>query len=212
MAGTEETERAEERVEAEGEPGAGEAAPKKSSRWRVLLLVVLFVATFVVAKVTGVTEQLSLEGIRGFMEGAGVVGFLLFLGVFAVGELAHVPGFVFVAAAILAYGRTYGGLAGYVGALLSVCVSFWVVRGVGGQPLAGIQRPFMKRILARLEQRPVRVVAILRLIFWMAPPLNYALAMSNVRFRDYLVGSAVGLVIPLILAATFIDWLIAALL
>jgi uncharacterized membrane protein YdjX (TVP38/TMEM64 family) len=52
-------------------------------------------------------------------------------------------------------------------------------------------------------------VAILRLILWMAPPLNYALAMSAVRFRDYVIGSALGLLIPIALASLFFDWVVA---
>ena len=35
----------------------------------------------------------------------------------------------------------------------------------------------------------MRTVIVLRLLLWIAPPLNYALAMSNIRFREYLVGS-----------------------
>lgn len=182
-------------------------------RWARLGALVLFlVGSYVVAEVTGVSEELSRERIQEFMEGAGPWGFLLFVGIFAVGELVHVPGLVFVAAAILAYGELWGGLAGYLGALVSVTVSFLVVRGVGGQPLADVERPFLKRWLARLEQQPVRVVALLRLLLWMAPPLNYALAMSGVRFRDYLVGSALGLAPPIALVAVFFDWIFARLL
>src|SRR5690606_23048875 len=155
--------------------------------WRVLALVVLIVGSVILAKVTGVTDELTPERIRGFMEGAGALGFLLFLGIFAVGELVHVPGVFFVAAAILAYGRGLGGVAAYAGAVLSVAVSFVVVRGVGGQVLAEVRRPWVQKILAGLERNPIRVVAILRLILWMAPPLNYALAMSGVRFRDYVI-------------------------
>ena len=200
--------------DAQGNTARGDAAQTdgRAKGLRLLALVVLVVGSILVARSTGVTEALSLERVRTFMEGAGVVGFLLFLGAFALGELVHVPGVVFVAAAILAYGRTLGGSAAYVGALVSVCVSFFVVRAVGGQPLAGLQRPWMKRILDRLEQRPVRVVAILRMILWMAPPLNYALAMSTVRFRDYLVGSAIGLLLPIALAALFLDWVVRTLL
>lgn len=183
-------------------------APKKKLL-RLAAMVTLVVGSIVLAKVTGVDERLTPEAIRGFMEGAGVLGFVLFLGVFALGELVHVPGVFFVAAAILAYGRGLGGLAAYAGAVLSVIVSFLVVRGVGGQMLADVRRPWLRKILAGLERRPIRVVAILRLILWMAPPLNYALAMSTVRLRDYMIGSALGLLIPIALASLFFDWVVA---
>ena len=43
----------------------------------------------------------------------------------------------------------------------------------------------------------MRTVLLLRLVLWMAPELNYALALSNVGYRPYLVGSALGLVAPI---------------
>ncbi len=77
---------------------------------------------------------------------------------------------------------------------------------------SSIERPIFRRILDRLVTQPIRTVALLRLIFWMAPPLNYALAMSNVRYRDYLVGSAIGLTVPIAGVSLFFDWLLGRLL
>lgn len=185
------------------------AMPPKRALGRLLLLAALIIGSVLIARTTGVAEELSTPRVRALMEGAGVVGFLIFLGVFAVGELVHVPGVFFVAAAIFAYGNTLGGLAAYVGAVVSVLVSFVVVRAVGGQVLEGIRRPFVRRMLAKLDERPVRVIVILRLVFWMAPPVNYALAMSSVRLRDYALGSAIGLLLPIAGASLFFDWVVS---
>jgi uncharacterized membrane protein YdjX (TVP38/TMEM64 family) len=48
-----------------------------------------------------------------------------------------------------------------------------------------------------LDDHPIRTVFLLRLVFWMSPPLNYGLAMTEIRLRDYLVGSGAGLVAPI---------------
>ncbi len=184
-----------------------EAAPaKKSSRWRLVALAAFFVGSLILAKVTGVSEQIDVETIRRLMDSAGPLGFLGFLVAFAVGELVHIPGVVFVGAASIAYGNVLGALAAYLGALGSVSVSFFVVRTIGGQPLGEVKRPIVKRIMAKLDERPLLTIAILRLIFWMAPALNYGLAMSKVRFRDYFLGSALGLLLPIPLVAIFFDW------
>lgn len=175
---------------------------------RILALIALLVALVVIGRVAGVADHLTVDGLRSTMQGAGVLGFLGFLVLFAVGELLHVPGVVFVVAAIVAYGRLLGGIAGFVGAVVAVVVSFTVVRLVGGQPLAGVRRPWMQRMLAQLDRRPIRVVALLRVALWMAPPLNYALAMSTVRFRDYLLGSALGLVPPIAACAWLVEWVV----
>ncbi|MAQ15325.1 MAG: DedA family protein [Sandaracinus sp.] len=194
------------------EAGSVTDEPQAPSKLRLVLLGVFMAGLFVFGWASGWADHFTLEGIRDAIQSAGAWGIFLFIGAFAVGELLHVPGVVFVAAAVLAYGELVGGITAYVGALVSVAVSFGVVRGVGGRALGSIGHPRVRKILDRLEERPVRVVALLRLILWVAPPLNYALALSPVRFRDYMVGSAIGLVIPLTLAALFLDWLVSFLL
>lgn len=187
-----------------------EPAQNKTSRWRLLALAIFFFGSLILAHATGLSERIDVETIRAFMEAAGALGFVAFLVAFAVGELLHVPGLVFVGAASVAYGPTLGTLAAYFGALGSVTLSFYVVRLIGGQPLKDVKRPLVRRILSRLDEHPLRTVAVLRFLFWMAPPLNYALAMSKVRYRDYLAGSAIGLAIPIPLAVIFFDWLAGA--
>src|SRR5215510_2731258 len=111
-------------------------------------------------------------------------------------------------AAVAVYGRNSGILVALLGAITSASVSFAVVRRFAGQALAGIQRPLIRRLLKRIDSHPVLTVALLRLIFQTAPPLNYALPMTRVRWRDHLIGSVLGLPVPVIVMASFFDWLL----
>ncbi|MCB9597925.1 MAG: TVP38/TMEM64 family protein [Sandaracinaceae bacterium] len=185
------------------------APAKRSSRLRLLALAAFFVGSLAIAKLTGLSDAIDVETIRRWMDAAGPLGFVGFVVAFAVGELMHVPGVVFVGAASVAYGNVLGSLAAYLGALASITASFYVVRTIGGQPLGEVQRPVVRKILARLDEHPIATIAILRFIFWMAPALNYGLAMSKVRFRDYFIGSALGLVIPIPLVVVFFDWVMS---
>lgn len=193
----------------EDSPAESEAASSKSSSLKTFLrlgvLVGLIVGAILAVRSTGMGPREILAWVQDVMTSAGALGIVAFIVIFSLGELAHVPGLVFVSAAALAFGPVLGAIVGYVGAFVSVCVSFWVVRSIGGQLLAKIERPSFKKILDRLESQPIRVTIILRLVLWMAPPLNYALAMSKMRFRDYAIGSAIGLIIPIVLAVTFLD-------
>jgi uncharacterized membrane protein YdjX (TVP38/TMEM64 family) len=180
-------------------------APRPPRRWRLLALAAVVVATLVVGRASGATESLSVEGVRRAVEDAGLVGLVLFVALFAVGELLHVPGLVFVAAAVAIWGPVAGGLAASAGALVSLVTSFAVVRGVGGSHRPAPRWAFLERLLAGLERRPVATVALARAVFILSPPVTYALALSPVRFRDYLVGSALGLVAPLTVAVLVFD-------
>jgi uncharacterized membrane protein YdjX (TVP38/TMEM64 family) len=165
--------------------------------WRLVLLAAIIVGLFVLARATGLSAYLSAERIRAVTAAAGLWGPVAFVILFCLGEFVHVPGVVFVAAAIVAYGRAGGGVLAFVGALTAVTVSFLVVRSIGGKPLGALRSSLARRILSHLEGHPVRTVFLLRLLLWMAPQLNYALALSTVRFRSYLLGTALGLLAPI---------------
>jgi uncharacterized membrane protein YdjX (TVP38/TMEM64 family) len=181
--------------------------PPPPRRWpRLVALAALLLATWAVAHATGLTEQLGTkEAVRDLVRRLGPAGVVGFVGLFAVGELLHVPGLVFVGAAVLVWGPVVGGAIAGVGALVSLVTSFVVVRAVGGKPLGDVKGGLAGRLLANLERHPVRTIALARAVLILSPPVTYALALSGVRFRDYLLGSAVGLVPPMIVAAVIFD-------
>ena len=48
-----------------------------------------------------------------------------------------------------------------------------------------------------MDAYPLLSIVALRTVFQTAPPLNYSLALSGVQFRNYVVGTIVGLPIPI---------------
>ena len=65
----------------------------------------------------------------------------------------------------------------------------------------------MRRVLSHLDERPIRSVFLLRTVFIMAPGVNYGLAITKVKFRDYLIGSAFGLIVPIAVSSFIIDYI-----
>ena len=61
------------------------------------------------------------------------------------------------------------------------------------------------RILRELDAHPIGCVALLRILFQTVPALNYALAMSGIKLRSYLIGTLVGLPVPIALYCVFFD-------
>src|SRR5579883_1459269 len=139
---------------------------------RLVLLAALLGALLLAGKLSGIGARLSAAELRALTLRAGAWGWALFTAVFALGELIHVPGLVFVAGGVLAYGRLWGGLLSWAAALVSISVTFFVVRAIGGRPLAEAESAWLRRVLSRLEARPVRTVALLRVVFILSPTLN----------------------------------------
>ena len=179
--------------------------PKKKGKLRLVAVVLLLVGLLVAAKLTGVSDLVTIENMKTWMADAGPWGVLLFVVAFVVGELLQAPGLLFVAVGVISYGRLLGGGLSFAVAVLSVCFSFAIVRLVGGKALGELETPWVKKVMSKLDERPITTIALLRVVLILSPQLNYALALTNVRFRDYLVGSVLGLIPPIVAFVVFFD-------
>ena len=177
-------------------------------KYNLLLAVVLFLGLlFTVFEVSGLRAHFNLEFLQQQIVEHQLGGLLIFILLFSLGNLIQIPGWIFLAAAVLALGRTNGGLVTYVAAIVSCVMSFFVIRFVGGDVLRKLDNQFVARILLHLDARPVSSIVLARTLFQTAPPLNYALAMSGIRFREYLLGTLMGLPLPIFLYCLFFDYL-----
>jgi uncharacterized membrane protein YdjX (TVP38/TMEM64 family) len=181
-------------------------------KYRQPLLVLLFLGLMLAAfQLSGLRAHFDLVFLRQHLLENWFSGLLLFIALFALGNLIHIPGWIFLAAAVLALGRTWGGLATYLAAAISCCLTFFTIRWLGGDALRLLKNRFAIRLLSHLDERPVRSIFLLRCLLQTAPPLNYALAMSGVKFRQYLLGTLLGLPVPITLYCVFFDYLAKAL-
>ena len=178
----------------------------KPSKLRLLLIAGLFVGAWVLADQMGWRQSLTQERVRQLVELASVWGLVAFVALFSAGALLHIPGAVFIMAARLAWGPGVGFIVAYV---VSITVSFYVVRMISGQALGDVKWPPARRILSYLDRRPRATIFALRSLMMVSPPLNYALAMSKVRYRDYLAGSTLGLMAPIAMWVLISDCVIS---
>ena len=181
-------------------------------RYQRLLGVALFLAILLILfQESGLRDHFSLSFMRELILRHRAGGLVLFVVLFALGNLIQIPGWIFLAAAVLALGRLWGGAVTYVAAVASCIFTFVTIRALGGDALRLLENRVAVRILRELDAHPVTSVALLRILFQTVPALNYALALSGIRFRDYLVGTLIGLPAPIAVYCLFFDFLAARL-
>jgi uncharacterized membrane protein YdjX (TVP38/TMEM64 family) len=178
-----------------------------SRRRRLLGVVVLLLALALTAWATGLREQVTLRHLHSLLEDHGAGGVLVFGLLFVLGNLVQLPGWIFLAAAVLVLGRLEGGLVTYGAAVLSCSITFVTVRAVGGNAVAELDNRFARQLLAQLHAHPLRNVVLLRTLFQTLPAVNYALAMSGVRFWSYALGTVLGLPLPIAIYCLLVDQL-----
>ena len=170
----------------------------------VLLFLGLLLGTF---ELSGLRQHFSLEFLQQRILEHRISGLLIFVLLFALGNLVQIPGWLFLAAAVLTLGRSMGGLATYVAASISCVVTFLLIRMLGGDALRRLDSRIAERIFRHLDARPITSIVLLRVLFQTVPALNYALAMSGVKFRNYLIGTLLGLPLPIAVYCLFFEYL-----
>ncbi len=185
---------------------------KALRRYQQLFTVLLFLGVlFAAFEISGLREHFSLEFLRQRINEHMLSGLLIFVLLFCLGNLIQVPGWIFLAAAVLALGEMWGGIATYIAACISCVFTFLSIRWVGGAALRKLDNRLVTRLLARLDAQPVRSIFVLRILFQTVPALNYTLAISGVGFREYLLGTLLGLPLPIFFYCLFFDYLAMAL-
>jgi len=178
---------------------------------RLLIFVAFLAMLFLILHLSGVKEHIEIGFLRRQFEENALVGMLLFTTLFVLGNLVRIPGLIFLAAALLALGQVLGGVATYVAAVISCMVTFLVIRLLGGNALRKLKWRWAVGLLDRLDRRPIASIVMLRTFLLVAPPLNYALAMSGVKFRHYLIGTVLGIPFPLTVLCIAFEYIARAL-
>jgi uncharacterized membrane protein YdjX (TVP38/TMEM64 family) len=174
---------------------------------RAILVLVFLVFLLACVQWSGLRQDFSVSFLRQTLLGNRWEGLALFVLLFSLGNLAHVPGWIFLASAVLVLGRWNGGLVTYLTASFSCAVTFLSVRLVGGNTVQQMRGKFAQGMLTQLHAHPIRNVLVLRALFQTLAALNYTLAMSGISFRQYMIATLLGLPFPIAVYCLLFDYI-----
>lgn len=172
---------------------------------KIFILSSFIIFLFILSRVLHLEQYFKIAQIREIFNQYGFWSYLIYIGLFTIGNIIQVPGWIFLGASILALGSVQGYFLTLVAAYVSCTFSFLMISYFGKGALKEISFAWVQKILLKIEHNPVRVNIVLRLVFQTAPPLNYTLALSGVSFRHYFLGAFLGLPIPILIYAIFIE-------
>lgn len=174
----------------------------------------VIVAIAFVWQLTGLDELVEPEVFARVLEAApgGVVGALTVLAAFVVGGLVVFPVTALIFATALTYGPWLGLAYSIVGTYVSAAVTFGAGRWLGERPLTRWSLTPVAAVSRQLARRGVLAIAVLRIVP-VAPftVINVLAGASEIRFRDYMIGTLLGMT-PGIIVLTALGGQLAALL
>lgn len=137
----------------------------------------------------------DIAAMRSRVDAAGVWGPALFFALYVGLALIPVPKSVLTAAGGALFGLWAGAALSLSGALVGAVISFGIGRLLGREAVDRLIRGRLARVDALLADHGLSAVLIVRLVP-LVPfiAINYASGLSGVRFRHYVLGSALGMV------------------
>lgn len=174
---------------AEGASG-GAKAQRRRAGWKAALFFVALLALAVAAPALGLGARL-IE-LRGWIEGLGALGPVVFALLYAVATVAAVPASLLTLAAGAMFGSAVGIATVAVGATAGAAAAFAIARWLARDTVAGWLAKSEKfaKLDAMTERHGAIIVAITRLVpIFPFNLLNYGFGLTRVRFGTYLLWS-----------------------
>lgn len=136
------------------------------------------------------------DAMRDWLNGAAESswGPVAFVALYFLLVVFMLPGSLGTLAAGAVFGLWVGFGVAMVGATLGACAAFWIARSVGREGATALIEGRAETVDRLLEERGLVAITVLRLLP-IVPfnALNYASGLSGLKFRDYAIGTVVGM-------------------
>lgn len=161
-------------------------------RLRLALLGVFLAGAVALVVAVGAPNR---DEIEDTVRGAGLAAPLVFVGLYVVLTVLLFPGAVITAAGGVLFGPAIGTLLAAVGATLGSAGAFLLAKRLGRTQVERVAGRRIGRLDAWLERRGFLAILYLRLIP-VVPfnALNYVAGVTGVSLRDFVAGTALGIV------------------
>lgn len=186
--------------------GRGLSSPSQPRRTPTLKLaaVLAVLLLLVVAHQLGIFQQFAdPAGVKQALVELGPGGYLAFIAAYATLQPFGFPGTVFIWAAPLIWSWPVAFGLSMTGTMAASVVGFLFARFVARDWVSARIPERFRRYDEALGRRAFATVFMLRLVFWMPPPLHAFFGVSQVRFSTHFWGSLAGYVLPLLLISMF---------
>jgi phosphatidylserine/phosphatidylglycerophosphate/cardiolipin synthase-like enzyme/uncharacterized membrane protein YdjX (TVP38/TMEM64 family) len=173
-----------------------EKAPTRRALMTVAAALILGLALAAVWRWTPFSEWIdiraALQAIVAMRENWAAP--LLVLALFVVGGLLVFPLTLMIVATGIAFGAVQGFAYALAGALASAMVTYLIGHRIGREPLRRLSNQWVERVNRRLSRQGLLAVITLRIVP-VAPfsVINLVAGASHIRFRDFAIGSLLGL-------------------
>ena len=141
------------------------------------------------------------------MEKTGFWAPLIYIFIYAAGICLFVPGTLLTGIGAAIFGPYWGFVYVWIGAMIGASAAFWIGRTLGREFAASMIGDRLKKYDDAIERNGFATVLYLRLVYFPFTPMNFGMGLTRVRFRDYFLGTGLGIIVGTFIFTFFIGTL-----
>jgi uncharacterized membrane protein YdjX (TVP38/TMEM64 family) len=171
---------------------------------KAAILIAFVVAAVLTVRSPAVRELLTAESLGAMLAAAGAWAPLAFILIYAVGVCLFIPGTLLTTLGAAIFGPYWGFVYVYIAAMLGATGAFLIGRYLGRDFAANLIGDRLKQHDDAIERNGFATVLYLRLVYFPFTPMNFGMGLTKVRFRDYLWGTGLGILVGTFIFTFFI--------
>jgi uncharacterized membrane protein YdjX (TVP38/TMEM64 family) len=168
---------------------------RKKGLLKISILIAFVLFSIYLVRHTSLKETLTAENVSRSLEHAGRWAPLFFVLLYAAGVCLFIPGTLLTGFGAALFGPFHGFLYVWVGAMLGASVAFLIGRTLGRDFASSLIGERLKRYDEAIRRNGFGTVLYLRLVYFPFTPMNFGMGLTAVRFKDYFLGTALGILV-----------------
>jgi uncharacterized membrane protein YdjX (TVP38/TMEM64 family) len=181
---------------------------KKSALVKGIILIIFVVGALITVSLLGAKEFLTAENLETAITAAGWWAPLVFILIYALGVCLFIPATLLTAVGAAIFGVYWGFIYSWVGAMIGAAGGFFIGRYLGREFTKSTIGDRLKKYDDAIARNGFATVLYLRLVYFPFTPMNYGIGLTKVRFRDYLWGTGLGILVGTFIFAFFVGSLV----
>jgi uncharacterized membrane protein YdjX (TVP38/TMEM64 family) len=171
----------------------------------VLIICISILFIYLIFKYRVIFKHISLRSLRRYILSFGPLASIALVALFSLKPIViFFPTVLLITLAGNVFGPVYGFLLSITGLYFSGSLAFYLSKSLGKPFVDKITRGKLLKLDDNIEHHAFKIISLMRVsTLFPYDPLSYAAGLTSMKYRDFILGSMVG-IIPEILAYSYL--------
>ena len=180
---------------------------KRRGLLKAMIFWAFVISAIVFIRFTPVEDYLTAEALTAFLDNAGFWAPVVYILIYAVGGCLFLLGTLLTGLGAAIFNAYWGFIYVWIAAMIGASGAFLIGRTLAREFAASLIGDKLKKYDDAIERNGFATVLYLRLVYFPFTPMNFGMGITKVRFKDYVFGTGLGVIVGTFIFTFFIGTL-----